>query len=100
MPVAHAASDNLTSWATIKPSMNFRVRIEQDPVDGGYVAECLDLPGCMSQGETEEEALANLADAIGGVIAARMEAHLRKREYEELQTGDARGSSRAVTISV
>ena len=31
--------------------------------DGGYVAEIKDLPGCMTQGETAEEALAEVEDA-------------------------------------
>lgn len=31
---------------------------------GGFVAYALDLPGCMSDGETQDEALANLQDAI------------------------------------
>lgn len=31
---------------------------------GGFVATVPDLPGCMSDGETPEEALANVQDAI------------------------------------
>lgn len=31
---------------------------------GGYVVEVPSLPGCYSQGETEEEALANIREAI------------------------------------
>lgn len=32
--------------------------------DGGYIVEVPSLPGCYSQGETEEEALANIREAI------------------------------------
>ncbi|MDX2161091.1 MAG: type II toxin-antitoxin system HicB family antitoxin [bacterium] len=32
--------------------------------DGGFVAEVPSLPGCISQGNTREEALANIAEAI------------------------------------
>ncbi len=32
--------------------------------DGYYVIECLDLPGCISQGKTREEALKNIQEAI------------------------------------
>lgn len=32
--------------------------------DDGYIAECLDIPGCVSQGNTRDEALANVQDAI------------------------------------
>ena len=54
------------------------ISTERDELDGGWIAECVDLPGCMSQGETEEEALENLADAIGGVLAVKVQAQLLK----------------------
>jgi len=54
----------------------FSVRVKEDTLDGGWVAECLDLPGCFSQGDTREEALDNLSDAIGGIISLRMEQQL------------------------
>jgi predicted RNase H-like HicB family nuclease len=41
----------------------YNVFLEPDP-DGGYVAVIPALPGCYSQGETVEEALANARDAI------------------------------------
>ena len=37
--------------------------------DGYWVAECLSLPGCISQGRTREEAVANIREAIDGYIA-------------------------------
>jgi predicted RNase H-like HicB family nuclease len=37
---------------------------------GGFVAFVPDLPGCMSDGETPEEALANIRDAIEEWMAA------------------------------
>jgi predicted RNase H-like HicB family nuclease/predicted RNA binding protein YcfA (HicA-like mRNA interferase family) len=43
--------------------MKYRVLIEQDE-DGFYVAEVPALPGCVSQGHTREEALANIREAI------------------------------------
>ncbi len=39
-----------------------------DLEDGGYVVEVPSLPGCYSQGETVEEALENIKDAIQGYI--------------------------------
>ncbi len=44
--------------------------------DGYFVAECPSLPGCISQGETREEAIANIKEAIAGYIAALEEDHL------------------------
>jgi predicted RNase H-like HicB family nuclease len=40
--------------------------------DGYIVAECPQLPGCMSQGKTEDEARENVMDAIRSVLAVRM----------------------------
>ncbi|MFN3467960.1 MAG: MerR family transcriptional regulator [Candidatus Brocadiales bacterium] len=42
----------------------YTVLIEPDLEDGGYVVECLDIPGCLSQGETRDEAIENIRDAI------------------------------------
>ncbi len=44
--------------------------------DGCWVAECLSLPGCVSQGKTKEEAIANIKEAIHVYIAALEEDHL------------------------
>jgi len=38
--------------------------------DGYWVAECPSLPGCLSQGQTKEEAIANIREAIQVYIAA------------------------------
>lgn len=40
---------------------------------GGFVATVPDLPGCMSDGETPEEAIANVQDAIAAWIEAAKE---------------------------
>lgn len=47
--------------------MKFHVTLQKDPT-GGYVARCLELPGALSQGETEDETLANIKDAILTII--------------------------------
>jgi predicted RNase H-like HicB family nuclease len=38
--------------------------------DGFWVAECPSLPGCISQGETREQAIANMREAIEGYVLA------------------------------
>ena len=43
--------------------MNFKVWIEKDE-DGFYIATVPSLPGCVSQGTTEEEAKTNIKEAI------------------------------------
>ena len=45
--------------------MKLHVLIEQDEA-GYYVAEVPALPGCLSQGKTREEAVANSTEAIEG----------------------------------
>ena len=45
--------------------MNLHVAIEQYE-EGYYVAEVPALPGCLSQGKTHEEAIANIKEAIEG----------------------------------
>jgi len=42
---------------------DFKVILEPDEM-GGYVVTCPSLPGCYSQGETVEEALKNIREAI------------------------------------
>lgn len=42
--------------------MRYRVNIKK--TEEGYAVWCPGLPGCWSQGETEEEALENIKDAI------------------------------------
>ena len=39
---------------------DFKVLLEPDEEVGGYVVTCPSLPGCYSQGDTIEEALANI----------------------------------------
>jgi len=43
--------------------MIFHVKMEQAE-DGWFVVECPALPGCVSQGKNEEEALENIREAI------------------------------------
>jgi len=47
--------------------MKYRVRLEK--TDEGYAVWCPGLPGCWSQGMTEEEALVNIKDAIETYLA-------------------------------
>ncbi len=44
--------------------------------DGFWVVECPSLPGCVSQGETRQEAIANIKEAIKLCIAVLEEGGL------------------------
>jgi predicted RNase H-like HicB family nuclease len=52
--------------------MKFVVSTYQDE-DGMYITECPAIPGCVSQGQTESEAGANIADAIRECLSVRAE---------------------------
>ena len=41
--------------------------------DGVFIAECPSIPGCVSQGKTEEEAEENIRDAIKECLEVRAE---------------------------
>ena len=52
--------------------MRFQVYLYQDE-DGKFIADCPLIPGCRSQGDTVEEAEANIRDAIKECIEVREE---------------------------
>jgi predicted RNase H-like HicB family nuclease len=56
--------------------MRYNVVIKEDLEDGGYNVSCPALPGCHSQGDTMEEALENIKEAI--------ECYLESLEKDEL----------------
>ncbi len=58
-----------TNTTTIEGTKKFAITLEQDE-DGFIVVSCPALPGCHSQGRTEEEAIANIREAIRGYIAS------------------------------
>jgi predicted RNase H-like HicB family nuclease len=44
--------------------------------DGFWIAECISLPGCITQGATKQEAIANIREAIQAYIEVLEEDHL------------------------
>jgi predicted RNase H-like HicB family nuclease len=51
--------------------MKYRVTLVES--EEGFAIWCDDLPGCNSQGETRDEALANIKEAISEYLAAQPE---------------------------
>jgi predicted RNase H-like HicB family nuclease len=51
---------------------HYKVVIHEDP-DGGFWGEVPALPGCYSQGETVDELLTNIREAIAGVVEVMQE---------------------------
>jgi len=52
--------------------MKFIITMFQDE-DEMYIVECPSIPGCISQGKTEEEAMLNIQDAIKECLEVRAE---------------------------
>ena len=52
--------------------MKFVITISQDE-DGTFIAECPAIPGCVSQGKTEEQAQASVQEAIKECLEVRAE---------------------------
>jgi predicted RNase H-like HicB family nuclease len=71
--------------------MRYTVVLEKEP-DGGFVATVPVLPGCVSQGDSREEALKNIREAVelyvedcraaGDLVPEEVD-----REFVELKTG-------------
>ena len=57
----------------------YSVILHPDLEDGGFWVECPSLPGCSSQGDTVEEALEMIKDAITGHLEVEAETNQRKR---------------------
>ena len=51
-------------------NMKFHVVLEPQP-EGGFTATCVEIPGAISEGDDEAEALDNVADAIRMILAHR-----------------------------
>ena len=52
--------------------MRFTITILKDE-DGMYIAECPSIPGCISQGATEQEAEKNIQESIRACLEVRAE---------------------------
>lgn len=55
--------------------MKFVITLERDET-GMIVAQCPSIPGCVSQGATEDEAVANIKEAIAVCLESRADAGL------------------------
>ena len=53
--------------------MKYTVKLEK--TDEGYAVWCPGMPGCWSQGKTEDEALENIKDAIATYLATIEDLH-------------------------
>jgi predicted RNase H-like HicB family nuclease len=71
--------------------MQYTVVLEPQE-EGGFTVQCVEIPGAISQGETREEALANIREAIELVLEVQRD-ELRKkspfpREITRIEVAD------------
>ncbi|MCX6699006.1 MAG: type II toxin-antitoxin system HicB family antitoxin [Methanomicrobiales archaeon] len=59
--------------------MIYKVVVTPDPEDGGFTVSCPAIPGCHSEGDTLEEALENIKDAIVGCVGVLNERASRQQ---------------------
>ena len=67
------SADSVLSGHT--PSVNIRIHAAEE---GGYTAECMEIPGCFSEGDTEHEAEINIRKAIDACLSVIFEDFLNK----------------------
>jgi len=63
----------------------YRMEIVSDPEDGGYVVSFPELPGCLSVGETMEEAIQNAMDAKKEWFTAALEEGVEIADPQQLE---------------
>ena len=66
-------------------ALSYRMEIIRDSDEGGFVASYTDLPGCITCGETEEEALKNALDAKKAWLEAALEENIEIPEPDSLE---------------
>ncbi len=62
-------------------TMQYTVMIEKDPKTGTYTGQCIQIPAAISQGDTYEELMENIKDAINMVL----------QYYREKAAAESRG---------
>ena len=66
-------------------ALSYRMEIVKDRDEGGFVASYPDLPGCITCGETEGEALKNALDAKKAWLEAALEENIEIPEPDSLE---------------
>ncbi|WP_440954997.1 type II toxin-antitoxin system HicB family antitoxin [Methanosarcina sp. Mfa9] len=68
--------------------MQFTVKLEESE-EGGYTAQCLEIPAAVSEGDTKEEALENIKEAIQLVLEVTREQAQVLGEVEKVDISSA-----------
>ena len=57
-------------------ALPYKMELIPDPDEGGFVVSFPELPGCVTNGETAEQAIANARDAKVAWLTAALEDHI------------------------
>lgn len=57
-------------------ALPYKMELISDPDEGGFVVSFPELPGCVTTGETAEQAIANARDAKNAWLTAALEDHI------------------------
>lgn len=68
--------------------MKFTVKLEPSE-EGGYTVQCIELPAAISEGNTKEEALENIKEAIELVLEVTREQAATVGEIAKVEVADA-----------
>jgi predicted RNase H-like HicB family nuclease/DNA-binding XRE family transcriptional regulator len=68
-PIKNSLATKTAKRTAMESMKKFAITLEEDE-DGFIVASCPALPGCHSQGRTEEQAIANIGESIQGYFAS------------------------------
>jgi len=63
--------------------MDYKVLLYKDE-NGDFIAECVDLPGCISDGKTKKEAISNIKEAILAYCESRLKEKNQSHSKAEL----------------
>ena len=64
-------SERVETPNAVTASWTFRFEVWEDP-DGGWGAECIELPGCIVQGDTIEELKMHMQSAVQEILTVRL----------------------------
>ena len=65
-------SGDILVFSNLEVDTKFNITLDRDE-DGVWIAECLAIPGCVSQGKTKQEAIENIKEAIALCLEVRAE---------------------------
>lgn len=92
MTLCDDISKSVSSGKIPESEVNLVFRKIDEDGDVYFVAECLEIPGCVSQGSTQEEAEANIKDAICACLTVMYQDALRNLMERPIKS-DLRGIS-------